>query len=130
VALNADAVVVSSASAAVVSRVRLIGLLHVEGRDGTSFCAHGVAASKGQSVRIAGRWISNQWSPVLSRTLLAPQSSEHAGWRWRGGQAMIPVLLAQTDQTFTMVLYHADAPSYLRTRAKHLLISRQCDPKA
>ena len=36
------------------------------------------------------------------------------------GQAMIPVLLAQTDQTFTMVLYHADARSYLRTRAKHL----------
>ena len=37
---------------------------------------------------------------------------------------MIPVLLAQTDQTFTMILYHADAPSYLRTRAKHLFISR------
>ena len=33
---------------------------------------------------------------------------------------MIPALLAQTDQTFTMVLYHADARSYLRTRAKHL----------
>ena len=57
------------------------------------------------------------------------QSGEHAGWRWRGGQAMIPVLLAQTDQTFTMVLYHADARSYLRTRAKHLSISRQCDLK-
>ena len=34
---------------------------------------------------------------------------------------MVPPLSAQTDQTFTMVLYHADARSYLRTRAKHLL---------
>ena len=47
----------------------------------------------------------------LVSPLLAPQSGEHAGWRWRGGQAMIPVLLAQTDQTFTMVWYHADARS-------------------
>ena len=60
----------------------------------------------------------------LVSPLLAPQIGEHAGWRWRGGQATIPVLLAQTDQTFTMILYHADAPSYLRTRAKHLFISR------
>ena len=42
---------------------------------------------------------------------------------------MIPALLAQTDQTFTMVLYHADVRSHLRTRAKHLFISRQCDLK-
>ena len=55
--------------------------------------------------------------------LLAPRAGECAGWRWRGGRATIPVLLAQTDQTFTMVLYHADARSYLRTRAKHLFIS-------
>jgi hypothetical protein len=41
----------------------------------------------------------------LVSQLLAPQGGQHAGWRWRGGQAMIPALLAQ-NLLNTIVLYH------------------------
>ena len=71
-------------------------------------------------MRIAGRWINNQWSVVLCRsTLFASQIGDHGRLMLARGSGVPPALSAQTDQT--MVLYHVDARSYLRTRAKHLL---------
>ena len=63
--------------------------------------ARGRQWSKGQSVRIASCWISNQWSSVLG-TMLASQIGEQTLAR---GQALDPALYAQSDQTLTLVLY-------------------------
>jgi len=80
------------------------------------------AGSKGQSVRIAGRWINNPWSPGLVSTLL--QSGEHAvqvgsgaglsgglGAVWRADQATQStrrksVSLSKLSLSSTRQIYH------------------------